>query len=161
MIHPSIIYNHLPFPGSQVAGNCPSWHWGRDSDITDYWNLFCFVNSFWNMLNLVKCILNLCGIKCLTLELFISIREDDLPTKIKRGYTFMLHICLNGTFLWCDLLCMLLQQSSVILVQQWNKRKVLFNWLWLYLQYKYVCVYVISDWAFIWRLLFVNACWLR
>lgn len=46
-------------------------------------------------------------------------------------------------------------------VQQRNQRKVLFTWLWLYLQYKYVCVYVISEWAFIWRLLFANVCWLR
>lgn len=38
--------------------------------------------------------------------------------------------------------------------QQWNLCKVIFTWLRLHLQYKYICVYVLSERAFIWRLLF-------
>lgn len=51
-----------------------------------------------------------------------------------------------------------MQGSRTAILNEYN---ILFTCLWLYLQYKYICVYVIWESAFIWRLLFANVCWLR
>lgn len=112
------------------------------------------------MLNFVKCIFILHDINKFNLKLVYIWILDIIMSPIKPSqspnFSIILIQMVNSMMWFVMQAC-----RSAILVQHLNEYNILFTWLWLYLQHKYVCVYVIWESAFIWRLLFANVCWLR